>query len=190
MVATGTGEARELKINGNFDIGAQWFPDSKRVVVGGAVPGKGYQLWVIDTLEETSASITPENIPGNAIRPFAVSPDGRFVAGLTPQEAIAIYDANGGTNGTPVPGVAKGEVPITFSSDGAALYVYSPNALPAKIDRVEIATGARTLWKEFNPTDPAGVYRIAPVRITPDASAYAYNAQRILSDLYVAENLK
>src|SRR5947207_2600272 len=51
VLPTGTGEARELKINGNFDIGAQWFPDSKRVVVGGAVPGKGYQLWVIDTLE-------------------------------------------------------------------------------------------------------------------------------------------
>ena len=84
----------------------------------------------------------------------------------------------------------KGEIPITFSSDGAALYVYKPTALPAQVYRIELATGTRTLWKEFSPADPAGVYKIAPVIVTPDASAYAYNAMRMLSDLYVAENLK
>ena len=191
VLPTGTGEPRELKINGNFDIGvAQWFPDSKRVVVGGAVPGHGYQLWVIDTLDETSKAITPENIWEGTIRPLAVSPDSRFVAGMTQQQTIALYEVAGAAAPTAVNGTQAGEVPIAFSSDGAALYVYKPTALPAQVTRVELATGARTLWKEFSPADPAGVYKIAPVVMTPDASAYAYNAMRMLSDLYVAENLK
>jgi serine/threonine protein kinase/Tol biopolymer transport system component len=190
VLPTGTGEPRELKINGNFDIGAQWFPDSKRVVVGGAVPDHGYQLWIIDTLEEKSNAITPENIWGGTIRPFAVSPDSRLVAGMTGQQTIALYDTTGTAPATPVNGAEKGEVPITFSPDAAALYVYKPIAIPAKVYRIELATGARTLWKEFSPSDPAGVYKIAPVVMTQDAGAYAYNAMRLLSDLYVAENLR
>ena len=191
ILPTGTGESRELKINGNFDVGAaQWFPDSKRVVVGGAVPDHGYQLWVIDTLDETSNAITPENIWEGTIRPLAVSPDSRIVAGMTAQQTIALYDVKGAAPPVAVSAAQPGEVPITFSADGASLYVYKPTALPAQITRIDLATGARTLWKEFSPADPAGVYKIAPVVMTGDASAYAYNAMRMLSDLYVAENLR
>jgi hypothetical protein len=39
------------------------------------------------------------------------------------------------------------------------------------------------------PSDPAGVYKIAPISMTREANAYAYNAFRSLSDLYVAEGL-
>jgi WD40 repeat protein len=190
ILPTGTGEPRELKISGSFDLGAQWFPDSRRIIAGGAVPDHAYQLWVIDTLDETAKPITPENIWGSTIRPFAVSPDGRLVAGMTAQQTIALYDANGAAPATPVNAAEKGEVPIVFSPDGAALYVYKPTALPARVTRIELSTGARSLWKEFSPSDPAGVYKIAPVVMTPDASAYAYNAMRMLSDLYVAENLR
>jgi serine/threonine protein kinase/Tol biopolymer transport system component len=190
VLPTGAGESRELKIEGNFDIGAQWFPDSKRVVIGGAVKSKGYQLWVIDTLDETSTAISPENIWGGTIRPFAVSPDGKLVAGMTAQETIALYDVAGTAAPVPVAGVEKGEVPITFTPDGAALYYYKPTFVPVQIIRGELATGARALWREFAPSDPAGVYKIAPVCMTPDASAYAYNANRMLTDLYVAENLR
>jgi serine/threonine protein kinase len=190
VLPTGTGEPRELKLNGNFDLGAQWFPDSRRVIAGGAIPDHGYQLWVIDTLDETAKAITPENIWESTIRPFAVSPDSRLVAGMTAQQTIALYDANGTAPATPVNAAEKGEVPISFSPDGAALYVYKPTALPAKVTRIELSTGVRSVWKEFSPSDPAGVYKIAPVVMTPDASAYAYNAMRMLGDLYVAENLR
>ncbi|MEA2325919.1 MAG: eukaryotic-like serine/threonine-protein kinase [Thermoanaerobaculia bacterium] len=77
-----------------------------------------------------------------------------------------------------------------FKPDGAALYYYKPTFVPVQIIRGELATGARALWREFAPSDPAGVYKIAPVCMTPDASAYAYNANRMLTDLYVAENLR
>jgi hypothetical protein len=34
------------------------------------------------------------------------------------------------------------------------------------------------------------VYKIEPICITPDGSAYAYDALRLLSDLYVADGLR
>ena len=189
LIPTGTGDARELKIDGTFEAGADWFPDSRRVVVGGAI-GKGpYQLHVIDTLDETAKAISPENIWSGGSRAFAVSPDGRHVAGMSKEETIAIYPVDGGA-AVPVPGVEKGEIPIQWSADGASLLVHRPTALPARVHRVTLATGTRELWRELAPNDLAGVYRISPVLVTPNGDAWAYNAMRTLADLYVAEGLK
>jgi len=188
LVPTGTGEARELKIAGVFDGGAAWLPDSRRVIVAGVVGKSGYRLYLIDTLDETATPVSPENIWGAGSRAFAVSPNARIVAGMSSGQTIMLYSIDG-SGGAPLPGAIKGEIPIQWSADGASLFVYEPTALPARIHRVTVATGARELWKEFSPADPAGVTRIDPVLITPDAGAYAYNAIRALSDLYVAEGI-
>jgi hypothetical protein len=190
LLPTGPGEARELKVNGTFDNGAAWLPDSRRVVIAGALPDAGYQLLLVDTLDETVKPLTPEGIWGGTMRPFAVSPDGRSVAGMTAQETIALYAVDGSMPPLPIHGSEPGEVPIAWSPDAQSLYVYRPTALPAQVVRITPATAAREPWKQFTPPDPAGVYKIAPVLITPDASAYAYNALRVLNDLYVAEGLR
>ncbi|HVS30556.1 MAG TPA: protein kinase [Thermoanaerobaculia bacterium] len=190
LMPTGSGEGRELQVAGAFDVGAAWLPDSRRAVIGGALPNESYRLLLLDTLDETVKPLSPENIWGGSVRPFAVSPDGKFVAGMTAEETIALYATDGSARTVIVGGVEKGEVPIQWSGDGSAIYVYSPTALPARVFRVTLATGARQLWREFAPSDPAGVYKIAPVFMTTDAAAYAYNALRTTSDLYVAEGLK
>ena len=121
LLPTGSGEARELKIEGAFDLGGAWLPDSRRVIVGGVAGGKGYQLHIIDTLDETSKPVTPEDVFGEAYKPFAVSADGRFVAGMTKEETIAIYPVDGG-DALPLPGAQKGEIPIQWSPDSTAIY--------------------------------------------------------------------
>jgi hypothetical protein len=188
LFPTGTGEPRELKLNGTFDAGAAWMPDSRRAVAGGVVGQQGFRLHIIDTLDETTAPLTPENIWGGTARAFAVSPDGRFVAGMSADETIVIYPVDG-SEAVPLAAAEKGEVPIQWSADGASLLVYRPTALPASVYRIALAGGTRELWKEFMPADPAGVYKIAPVLVTPDGNGYAYTAMRTLSDLYVAEGL-
>jgi len=189
LVPTGIGDARELKIDGTFEVGAAWLPDSRRLVAGGALAGKAYQLHVIDTLDEMATPISPEGIWSGGSRAFAVSPDGRLVAGMTADETIVVYPTTGGEP-VPVTGVEKGEIPIQWSADAASLLVYRPTALPARVHRVHLATGARELWRELAPDDLAGVYRVSPVLVTPNGDGWAYNAMRTLSDLYVAEGLK
>jgi dipeptidyl aminopeptidase/acylaminoacyl peptidase len=189
VIPTGSGEARELKLEGGFDAGAVWVPNSSRVIVGGVLPKKAYQLLAIDTLDETVKPVSPENIWADAYRPFAVSPDGRTVAGMTGRQTIALYDLEGSAQPIEVHGSEPGEIPIQWSADASSLLVYRPNALPARVYRVNLVTGTRELWKEFQPIDPAGIYKIAPICVTPDGGAYAYDALRMLSDLYVADGL-
>jgi serine/threonine protein kinase len=194
LVPTGTGQHRELNVDGAFDSGAVWLPDSRRIVVAGIMKQSGdYRLFVVDTLDETASPISPEKIWGNGARAFAVSPDGLRVAGMTAEQTIALYSIDGSTatpGAVPLGGAVKGEIPIQWSADGASLFVHDPTALPARVTRIQLATGVREPWKEFMPPDPAGVYKIAPVLITPAGNAYAYNAMRVLSELYVAEGLK
>jgi hypothetical protein len=189
LLPTGMGEPRELKLNGVFEAGAAWMPDSKRAVLGGAVGEEGFRLHVVDTLDETTKPLTPEGIWNGGSREFAVSPDGRFVAGMSADQTIAIYAADG-SGATPVTSAEKGEVPIQWSADGTALYVYRPTALPARVFRITLATGVREPWKELMLSDPAGVFKISPLLITPDGGGYAYTAMRTLSDLYAVEGLQ
>jgi serine/threonine protein kinase/Tol biopolymer transport system component len=189
IVPTGSGMARELKIDGAFDPGAAWMFDSRRVVVAGVVGKGGYRLYAIDTLDETARPISPEGIWSAGTRAFALAPNGRLVAGMTQDQRIAIYSLTGEPP-VSMPGVEPGEIPVQWSADGNSLFVYRPTTVPARVFRVTIATGARELWREFLPGDRAGVYKISPVLITPDGTQYAYNAVRALSDLYVVEGVK
>jgi eukaryotic-like serine/threonine-protein kinase len=189
IIPTGTGEPRELKLDGSFETGAAWMPDSRRAIVGGAMDKGAYRLYVIDTLDETATPLSPENIWSGGVRAFAVAPDGLSVAGMSAEELIVIYPLDGSA-ARPVAGVERGEIPIQWSADGASLYVYRPTGLPARVHRITLATGQRELWKELTAADPAGVYKISPVAITPDGSAYAYTAMRVLSELYLTDGVK
>ena len=71
LLPAGPGEPREIKVVGNFDLGAEWLPDSKKVVIGGALPKAGYRLLLIDTVDESVLPLSPENIWANTIRPFS-----------------------------------------------------------------------------------------------------------------------
>src|SRR5204862_6863661 len=111
VLPPGRGDARELKIEGAFDPRAVWLPDPRNVILAGALKDKGYALHLLDTLDESEKAISPENIFGEAYRPFAISPDGRTVAGMTKDETIAVYPIGNG-NPIAVNGSEKGEVPI------------------------------------------------------------------------------
>jgi hypothetical protein len=82
------------------------------------------------------------------------------------------------------------KAPVGWTSDGSALYVFRREELPVKVDRVDVKTGKKELWKELAPLDAAGVTQIARVCPTPDGKAYVYSFSRVLSDLYVVEGLK
>ena len=67
---------------------------------------------------------------------------------------------------------------------------YKPGDLPAKVYRLDLATGHRTLWKELMPSDSAGVSRLGPIVITPDGKSCLDGFTEVLSDLYMVEGLK
>ena len=51
-------------------------------------------------------------------------------------------------------------------------------------------SGARHPWKELRPADPAGVFNISSVVVTPDGKSYAYTFSSSIGNLYLAEGVK
>jgi len=58
------------------------------------------------------------------------------------------------------------------------------------VDRLDLQTGKHPPWKQFMPSDPAGVENIGPILLTPDAKNCVYGYHRMLADLYLVEGLK
>ena len=97
------------------------------------------------------------------------------------------------TQGAPsreVKGMEIGEVPMRWNADGTAIYVFNRDGFPTRIQRIEMATGKRTLVREIMPANPGGLPGIRSFAMTPDAQHLAYNYVRKLSDLYLIEGLK
>ncbi len=186
LLTTGAGEARELSKDSVNHSWAKWFPDGKRILFTGNEPGKGVKLYVYEPTAGKSQPVSPEGVNGTS---FTISGDSQWVAAIGPDQKGYLYPVNGGEP-RPIPGYNSGELPITFSSDNRALYVYQPGELPAQVDRLDLDTGKRTMWKQLMPTDPAGVETIGPILMTPDAKTCVFGYHRMLADLYLVEGLQ
>jgi Tol biopolymer transport system component len=186
LLPTGPGEARKL-FQGNLNHSAAvWFPDGTKFLFSGAEPGKGPRLYVEETQGGDPRPVTTE---GTNVLNFALSRDGKLVAAVAADGKSYIYAISGGSPRT-TPGIADGEVPIGWTSDDSALFVYRPGELPAKVFLLNLSNGQRRVWHELMPPDPAGVEYVGPVLPTPDGKAYVYGYRRLLSDLYLVEGLK
>ncbi len=186
LLTTGAGEAKELTKDNINHSWSHWFPDGKRILFTGNEPGKGVRFYVRDIASGKTDAISPEGVSGTS---FVISPDSQWVAGIGPDQKGYLYPVGGG-DPRPLAGLNPGEQPVTFSTDGASLYIYQPGELPARVIRLDVRTGQRTLWKELMPTDPAGVETIGPILMTPDAKTCVFGYHRMLADLYLVEGLK
>ncbi len=186
LLPTGPGEARPLTHDSINHSRAKWLPDGQRFIFSGKEPGHAARIYRQDSPEGKPVPISPEGIDPLVL---VLSPDGRQVVGVGPDEKAYFYPVTGGEPKA-VPGIEPGEQPIEWSDDGKTIYFYRLGDLPAKVYRLDLSTGHKTLWKELMPSDSAGVSRIGPILITSDGKSCLYGYHRILSDLYLVEGLK
>jgi serine/threonine protein kinase len=187
LLPTGAGQPRDVPIVGLEHLQnsfAHFFPDGKRILVNGNEAGHAVRGYIVDLSGGKPRAITPEGVVGRL-----VSPDSRYVAGLGPATNLILCPVSGGEPRF-VPALDTGFTPAQWSEDGLALYVYRDGELPARIYRVDIATGKQQLVRELMPSGRAGVVYVAPVVMTPDASRFAYGYYQTLSVLYVISGLK
>jgi Tol biopolymer transport system component len=188
LLPTGAGQPRRLE-GGVEVIAARWFPDGKRILLEGNETGKGVRLYAQDLAGGGPRPITPEGV-----RLFSggeLSNDGRQVAAVGPDQKAYIYPTDG-AGGEPrsIPGWGDNDEPCGWTEDDRGLFVYAHGELPARVVRLDLATGKRQPFREVLPTDPAGVVTIVPLLFTPDGRSYVYSYPRILSQLYVGEGLQ
>lgn len=159
---------------------AGWFPDSQHIAFAGNEPGKPQRLY---KMAIGGGPPTPI-LPADVVFAFFLS-DGASAVAWTTAGAVAIYPLNGGP-ARPVATLDPLDTPTSITDDGRALIVTRGQTIPLRLDRIDLTTGARTLFRELAPADSAGVTRLIveqPV-LKADGSQYAYAYVKRLSTLF------
>ncbi len=186
LAPTGAGEARQITHDEINRLWARWFPDGKRILFSADEPGKGVRLYVQDVSGNPPKAISGEGVNGSLL---AISPDGKQIAMVGADQKPAILTVDSGEI-HPIAGLDAGEAPIAWSGDGRSLFVYKLGEVPSTVNRLDLATGRKQLWKRLVPPDVSGVTDISSILITPDGNNYVYEYGRTLSDLYLVNDLK
>ena len=187
LYPTGAGD-KKLLPTGSLQVesSGDWLPDGKRIVFTANEPGHGSRIFSLEIAGGAPRALTPE---GYRLVPRTVSPDGKRIITLGPDKRRYFYSLEGGEP-QPIPGLAADEIPSGWSGDGRFLYVFRRRDVPARVSKLDVATGKREPWRELMPADGSGIIDIAPVIPTPDGLEYVYGYSRTLSDMYVVEGLK
>ncbi len=183
LIPVGPGEPKTIQDPGFSYQRVSWFADGKRLLIGAAAGGHGPRLYVRDVSAGPPRPFTPEGVSIGSI-----SPDGRLACAFGPDGRWAIFPVDGGEP-RPLPFLKPDEVVLGFDWTGQAL-VGAEQGLPVRINRVDLATGKRALWKEIALADPTGVEEVRRIQITPDGKSYSYTFMRSLSRLYVVDGLR
>src|SRR5450830_1626811 len=187
LLPTGAGEPKmfpkdEIEhASGQFGT---FLPDGKRIVCVGHEPGRPSRVFIQDLAGGAAKPVTPEGVAARLL-----SADGKSFVTSTP-EGLALTPLEGGPS-RPIPGLKPGDRPLRFTADGRSLFLRSDaREFPARVFRLDVATGRREVWKELMPGDPAGITLLSPTAISEDGKTVLFIYARSLSDLYLAEGLK
>ncbi len=187
------GEPQSLENGAIVDYyGVRFLPDGHQIIFTAIAPGRGRNIYIQDT-RTRSAPLEWHAPPWGT----AFFPDGqRYVARSRRPYRYCVFDMNGAELQV-VPNIANDELVIQTGADGQSVFVLAGHLrgpMTMTIDRVDLSTGHRTRWKDVVVRDPAGVMHThsgsVPFLMTHDGSTYVYNYQRVLSTLYVVENLR
>jgi tRNA A-37 threonylcarbamoyl transferase component Bud32 len=185
LLPTGVGEVRHVS-TGGLRIQAATFIDDRRLVVTGAEPDRGTRLFVLDIVTGEHRPISPEGM--DALDVF-VMPGANAAIGFVADRGYQMYPLDGGEP-RPITWAEPGDRISGISVDAKSAFVWRQAEIPARVHRVDLETGERTLWRELTPPDPTGIYRIARLQISSDGAAYAYTYYMHLMDLHVIEGLR
>ena len=184
LLPTGAGQEINLTAPGVAVSNADWFPDSRRLLLFASDPGHPTPR----IFEQPISGGPPRPSPVRATSLGRISPDGRAIAAHGPSGTIEIFPLDGGPS-RPVANTAPNDQIVRWSGDGSALFVRTGTA-PAHLFRLDVRTGKRDLLADLGPADRAGVLFIQGPLVTADGKGYSYSYGRYLNNLYVVTGLR
>jgi Tol biopolymer transport system component len=173
MYPTGTGQTRQLE-RGEIEsyVSAQWFRDGESVLICGNAAGKSTRFYLQGVNGGAARPVTPEGT-----RDGLLSADGTLIMARGPEGKYFIYTIAGGEP-RPVPALTDADFLAKWSADGRSVIAYRRAEIPQRLERVDLATGRRTLFKELAPTDRVGLLSLREIFLADDLRLH-----RVLSSL-------
>jgi eukaryotic-like serine/threonine-protein kinase len=185
LVIYPTGPGEPVRLNrGPIDRyqSAQWFPDSRRLLACGSEPSRPTRCYVQDVAGARPTPVTPEGVVGT------LAPDGRTLL-LTLSDGTRQVTSIGGDAAQPVvDGLRENDRVIGWTRDSGFVFVQRELAFdsPASIERVELATGRRTIVRQVAPEGPGlGPGSIAVLAWADEGRSLAYSHVSSTSTLFM-----
>lgn len=142
------------------------------------------RAYVHDLANSSTRAVTPDGITG----PVVLSPDGRSVA-FQDGESLYIQSVDDPEQDPyRAPGGPEAGKLARWSDDGKWFYLVEQDGPVAAIHARSVETGDRRQVREIRVPDPAGVTRFE-LWVSADGQAYAYTLDRLVSNLFLLENL-
>ncbi|HET9034783.1 MAG TPA: hypothetical protein VFN45_01210, partial [Myxococcaceae bacterium] len=182
---TGVGSARLLPTGELQLLAARWYPDGERVLVSARTPtAPENHLFLV------SPGAPPRQLsdaPLSSRQLLHVSPDGRLAATLGPLMQPVLVSLEDGKPGT-IPGLPPDAVPRGWAGDGQLWVTRGGDraGVPARLLRIEVATGKALEERALAPVDLTGWLGMAHVAVSPDGQELALMFGR---SLYVLQGL-
>jgi eukaryotic-like serine/threonine-protein kinase len=179
LYPVGAGEPRQLDVP-IAPRSAMWFPDSQNVLVcgsSGSTPVRCYQQAITGG---SARAATPEGVNG------VVTPDGKRILGCDKKAVCYLYPLDGST---PVlsHGVGPDDQFAGWSADAGSILVRPGNSIPARLEKIDIASGKRTFVRELAPEERSGLLHMDVGNVIADGRGYTYGYWKQNSRLIVAK---
>jgi Tol biopolymer transport system component len=181
----GAGESRRLPVGDITSLGnVVWFPDGKHLLLTGAAEGQSMRSYEMDLEGGKPQPLGPPDFIGSA-----VAKDGKRIAGRNASAQAVVFDRE--TQKLQViSGIEPQDQFQNWTTDGNGLLVVSATPRDARVYRVEVTTGKRTLLQTVEPPDKAGSSQSVRLAYAEDSKTYVYSTVRVLGTLYVVEGLE
>jgi Tol biopolymer transport system component len=183
VVVYPTGSGKPVPLNaGPIDrvTSAEWFPDGRELLVCGSEPSRPPRCYRQGVSGSPPVPITPEGVVAS------LAPDGRTLL-VTRQDGAVERTAIDGRQAVAVPGLRSSDSIIAWSRDSSAVYVQKSPDVPVRVERIDLATSARTTAREIA---PEGVGPITTLYVTDwidDGRGFVYNYTTQPSTLFVVK---
>jgi DNA-binding SARP family transcriptional activator/WD40 repeat protein len=192
LLPIGAGEARAfLPVNSDQSYYQPWacfFPDGRRILFSANEKEQGTKLY-LQAINGEPVCLTPDEEGIEISSPHSISPDGRQVAIINPENIICLLEIEN-RKCAALKKLGENFLFVRWSVDGRYIFIRERGQVPALIYRYDLASGQMEEWLELTPKNQIGVHEILRVLLTPDGRSYAYSFVRELSDLYLIEDLQ
>jgi Tol biopolymer transport system component len=181
LLPTGVGESKRLA-RGNIETynHAWWFPNSDSILIRAQERGKPFRLYVQDLVGGLPHALTRE-------KQFqaAIAPDGSWVMAKGGGGCF-IYRFDGSAP-QPVPWLNPNDQLLPWVVDThSVLVIVGPwRQVPIHVERIDIATGHRSFFREISPPNRTGVLECNLTDFSDDFGCYAYDATSVFSSLFL-----
>ncbi len=185
LYPAGPGEPRRLESGDIREYSsARWFPDGKRILVCGTEAKHASRCYAQDV-----SGGKPRPVTSEGSRNGIVSPDGTLLLVQGSRDEYQLYPSAGGEP-RPVSSLAPDDVVARWTADGRGFLANRWSEVPARLERIDLATGHRDFVHLLAPPDLAGVVRIQNVTVASDENVYAYSATQRRSDLFLVDGAR